>query len=419
MQYLNQSDKKGLDEHPQSKTLNVKIFGDKYYNSKISNSNIKTNAQRIKSLNGSNTYIKIPSVIVAFILLIAFGCVIYTIAKSNKEEPDSSLLDSSLIAEDSEEINDSSSIIDNPDTIYSFEEYKQGFQNEVESQIDSLFNDGLYVRNDIVEVVHYILDNYFTNTFRVQSLSEEVKETLNNGLCVDGEICDIFHDISDETNNYNKVSNDIYDGIVEFDCNKANMFTSLMTKYKQILSYEKIPPYAINRLALITGSYATALIRNYDKAIDIGFSIQDMVTESLDSIYYYIWDLSFSPYNFNALQYNHDISSVNYLIGLNFVNLSQISVNEKDKVKYNCMAIYFFDKSYSENFVDNENHTPTFLKGLCYYNLSNLTFTKNYRNQYLKKSKELLDNFIKCNVETNRKEAIDILEKISNQLIIE
>lgn len=415
MQYLNQSNKENVDRHTETKTYNINLSKNQYYNNiSQSNSNMKITNKKItnKPHKSSNTYIKIPSVIITMLTFVLLGIGAYSIFKP-EDDPKS---DSSIIVEESDASNDSSSISEDFEITYGFEKYKLEFQNLVKNKIDELFNDNLYLATDVCEDIYNILDDYFINYFKVQKLSMETKEKWNKELYTNNDMCDTFRNILKE-DYYNYINRELYNKNIDLDCQYANVYTSLIKQYKNILSFDKTPPYAINRLASITGSYATILICNLDKAKYLGFTIQNMIDESLDSIYYSIWDLSFLEYDFPSISYKHDIDYVNYQIGLNFLNLSAIASEDIDKAKYNCMAIYFFDKSYSENFVDNKDNTPTFLKGLCYYNLSNLTLTKNYRSDYLKKSKVFLETFIECNVNTNRKEALDILDKVSNQLM--
>lgn len=272
------------------------------------------------------------------------------------------------------------------DEVLDLNYYKDSFNDYVIISIDDLsnFSENKYLDYDIVKFVNEILNDYFKNVFKFQNFSAEEIESLNNELFKNPKICGIYREIQTLKPNFDENHHKLYGeekSEHSFDCNKNSIYVDYLFKFEELIGQKEILPYAAYQYAFAANCYSTILNRQYERVLSIGITTDEIIAKSLDTVYLFLYDLSFNSYEMPNGEM-HDTNFSYYSIGMTYYGLAMNMEDDFDKAKYLAMAIYFFDNSYTE---DNEEHNPKYQIEQCYQDLSKIELLKNYRDTYINK----------------------------------
>lgn len=270
-----------------------------------------------------------------------------------------------------------------------FNHYKDSFNHYVISSIDDLSNvsENKYLDYDIVASINKTLSDYFDDEFRFQNYSDNEIECFYNELYKNPQICGIYKTILTLKPDFNENHHNLYDedqSEHSLDRIKNSTYVNYLSKFEELTSYGLVLPYASYQYAIASNCYSIILNRQYDKALSIGITSDEIMSKSLDTVYLFLYDLSFNNYELPNGEM-HDTNFSYYSIGMTYYGLAMNMENDFDKAKYLSMAIYFFDNSYEE---DTEEYNPKYQIKQCYNDLSKIELLKNYRKIYINKGSD-------------------------------
>ena len=258
--------------------------------------------------------------------------------------------------------------------------YKQSYLN-LEERINNALPLSVVSNVDCVELINGELTNYFANSneFPPCNLSYEEKNRLNESLDLDTAISPIFSQAKEYSKQLGLTHNRLYYSNAVIEPSDISDYTRVIGKYEEIIQKKEIP-YVIYSNALARFQYVSVLSKQSDSDLfSFNISCEDIVKECKESLYLFIYDLSFEHYEYKGHSFNHSSDQVYYFIANLYTVLAKLSDNDRDRAIYNSCAIYYYKNC---NLTDDENYSPTRSLDICYDNLANNNYCRKYKDRY-------------------------------------